>query len=817
MKLLELEIHNFRGIRDLTIAPRGENFLIYGPNGSGKSAVVDALDFLLTGQISRMKGKGTKDITLKKHGPHVDYSVKDAWIKANVKIHGLEEPVEIKRSLDHPNKLICENSIRDLINPIMELASRGQHVLTRREILNYVTADSGTRGKQIQTLLKITDVEKTRNTLVKVKNTLKNNYIGAKSSLNTISAAINSNIGITNYDEEKILDFVNINRNVLDGNPLQDLKSNSIKEGIEAQALSPDITVNIQLLKIDLKKVHEINSDKNKESLSNIDLELRELKAKISSDHRMEDALDHLKLTRLGLDLLGPESSCPLCDTPWETGNLKEHLKHKIEIFKESAQNLDRLNELTDELILEVNHTLASLNEIIKSAEILELEKNVRALKSWTNELDILLSVLEDENYPDPRFSEEMVEVLFAPNNLDVILDNICSVAIEKSPEPSEEQTAWDNLTRIEENLKNYEISIIDCTKSFESYKKSEIIYNTFLESRDKILNRLYSEIKDRFVELYRELHLDDEMEFKAIIISEGAGVDFKVDFHGRGVNSPNALHSEGHQDSMGICLYLALAERLTQGFIDLIILDDVMMSVDAPHRREICNLLANFFKGRQFFITTHDQTWARQLQSEGVIKARNRIEFSNWTIENGPSVNISGDIWDEIDDDLERNDIPSAAAKLRRGSEEYFSQVCSALHAPVRFNLSGQYELGDLLSGAMAEYRSELKHAKEAANSWGKTDELERLKEIDEFSRNVFTRLNMERWAVNPALHYNQWADFTPQDFKPVIDIFRDLFSIFQCNKCGTLLHLVINGPRPEAVKCNCGEVNWNLKENED
>ena len=817
MKLLELEIHNFRGIRDLTIAPRGENFLIYGPNGSGKSAVVDALDFLLTGQISRMKGKGTKDITLKKHGPHVDYSVKDAWIKANVKIHGLEEPVEIKRSLDHPNRLICENSIRDLINPVIELASRGQHVLTRREILNYVTADSGTRGKQIQTLLKITDVEKTRNTLVKVKNTLKNNYIGAKSSLNTISAAINSNIGITNYDEEKILDFVNINRNVLDGNPLQDLKSNSIKEGIEAQALSRDITVNIQLLKIDLKKVHEINSDKNKESLSNIDLELRELKAKISSDHRMEDALDHLKLTRLGLDLLGPESSCPLCDTPWETGNLKEHLKHKIEIFKESAQNLDRLNELTDELILEVNHTLASLNEIIKSAEILELEKNVRALKSWTNELDILLSVLEDENYPDPRFSEEMVEVLFAPNNLDVILDNICSVAIEKSPEPSEEQTAWDNLTRIEENLKNYEISIIDCTKSFESYKKSEIIYNTFLESRDKILNRLYSEIKDRFVELYRELHLDDERGFKAIIMSEGAGVDFKVDFHGRGVNSPNALHSEGHQDSMGICLYLALAERLTQGFIDLIILDDVMMSVDAPHRREICNLLANFFKGRQFFITTHDQTWARQLQSEGVIKARNRIEFSNWTIENGPSVNISGDIWDEIDDDLERNDIPSAAAKLRRGSEEYFSQVCSALHAPVRFNLSGQYELGDLLSGAMAEYRSELKHAKEAANSWGNTDELERLKEIDEFSRNVFTRLNMERWAVNPALHYNQWADFTPQDFKPVVDIFRDLFSIFQCDKCGTLLHLVINGPRPEAVKCNCGEVNWNLKENED
>ena len=69
MKLLELEIHNFRGIRNLSIKPQGENFLIYGPNGSGKSAVVDALDFLLTGQISRMKGKGTKDITFKKTRP----------------------------------------------------------------------------------------------------------------------------------------------------------------------------------------------------------------------------------------------------------------------------------------------------------------------------------------------------------------------------------------------------------------------------------------------------------------------------------------------------------------------------------------------------------------------------------------------------------------------------------------------------------------------------------------------------------------------------------------------------------------------------
>src|SRR5664280_75022 len=221
MKLLELEIHNFRGIRSLKIEPEGNNFLIWCPNGSGKSAVVDAIDFLLTGKISRMTGKGTKGITLKKHGPHVDYSAEDAEIRAIIQIHGVDEPVEIKRIVDDPNTLICDDTIKDTLKPILELASRGQHVLTRREILNYVNADSSTRGKQIQTLLKITNVEETRSKLLKVKNTLKNKYLAAQSSLKTISTAVYSNIGIDNFDEDKILDFVNENRKILEGNPVE--------------------------------------------------------------------------------------------------------------------------------------------------------------------------------------------------------------------------------------------------------------------------------------------------------------------------------------------------------------------------------------------------------------------------------------------------------------------------------------------------------------------------------------------------------------------------------------------------------------------
>ncbi len=105
------------------------------------------------------------------------------------------------------------------------------------------------------------------------------------------------------------------------------------------------------------------------------------------------------------------------------------------------------------------------------------------------------------------------------------------------------------------------------------------------------------------------------------------------------------------------------------------------------------------------------------------------------------------------------------------------------------------------------------MKQAKTAARSWENYEELAKLKSIEDYSKDVFGRINVERWAVNPAVHFNEWADFTPQDFKPVVDSFNSLFSLFQCDKCGTILHLVTSEGNSEAVKCNCGSVTWNLK----
>ncbi len=330
--------------------------------------------------------------------------------------------------------------------------------------------------------------------------------------------------------------------------------------------------------------------------------------------------------------------------------------------------------------------------------------------------------------------------------------------------------------------------------------------------ARDIILHELYDQIRDKFVEIYKNLHGADEKSFSAKIKPTAAGLDIEVDFYNRGVHPPLALHSEGHQDSMGFCLYLALSEYLNKGVIDLNLLDDIMMSIDVEHRRKFSRLLKSDFPKSQFFITTHDKNWAHQLKSEGVVHSRNMIELYQWNIDTGPKINYSVEIWERIRNDLEKNDIPAAAGKLRRGSEEFFNEVCEVLKAKTCHKIHGDWELGELLPAAMQRYKEIIKKAKVAAQSWEDKDLFERVREVENTIGSIFAQVQVEQWAINKNIHYNNWTNFEMKDFEPVVNTFEDLFNIFICSKCNAIYHLSVKGPKPESLKCNCGNINWNL-----
>ena len=94
--------------------------------------------------------------------------------------------------------------------------------------------------------------------------------------------------------------------------------------------------------------------------------------------------------------------------------------------------------------------------------------------------------------------------------------------------------------------------------------------------------------------------------------------------------------------------------------------LDDVLMSVDAGHRRDVCTLLKREFPNTQFIMTTHDPIWLRHMRTEGLIGGRSAVQFKGWSVDHGPTRWDDRDVWTEIDDYLTKNDVRAAAALLR-------------------------------------------------------------------------------------------------------------------------------------------------------
>jgi hypothetical protein len=122
------------------------------------------------------------------------------------------------------------------------------------------------------------------------------------------------------------------------------------------------------------------------------------------------------------------------------------------------------------------------------------------------------------------------------------------------------------------------------------------------------------------------------------------------------------------------------------------------------------------------------------------------------------------------------------------------------------------QYELGELLPAVLTRSKELYGKAAEAAQSWGNETTKAAIAERKAALAQTSQASNVEQWAVNPAVHFNAWANFGTNDFIPVVSAFKDLLGALRCADCGSWLYVT---PRslPDALRCQCAATNFNLK----
>jgi len=507
MRLLKLEIHNIRGIRQLQLDINGNNFIIYGPNGSGKSGIVDAMEFLLTGKISRLSGSGTSGITLSKHGHHVDCDPKEAYVKATFKIPEIEEPIELKRAMNDIDKLEYNKEMIPQLEKILSMAQRGHYVLTRREILKYIISKAATRAEEIQELLNIIEIENIRKAFGRAKNDIEKKYKAARLPVNEAEEAIKSTMQCKTFREDALLKMINANRAILGGEPISSISSSELNAGLSLSTVISEGFVNIKIIDDNIETIRRMQKD-DSSSVGFLDQQLRLLISQIKSNPKLSRSLSNLELIELGIRLIDEKGNCPLCEMEWEQGKLIEYLKKRLSDAEEAKDIQIKIESYSDNISKPINILLSNIESVKKIAECNgDLSDDLKILDSWLSELRQYLEGIDSalEKYPDDRFIPSRINVLFEPDNIDNILTKIQSFLKAAFPEATPEQNALVMLTRLEENLKARERAKEKLELIEIPFKRACILVDAYQEARDDILGKLYDDIEGRFVDYIKK------------------------------------------------------------------------------------------------------------------------------------------------------------------------------------------------------------------------------------------------------------------------------------------------------------------------
>jgi hypothetical protein len=504
-----------------------------------------------------------------------------------------------------------------------------------------------------------------------------------------------------------------------------------------------------------------------------------------------------------------------LCDHPWgNEQHLREHLKAKLSKSEDARKLQQALLDSGASLAREARGLASLLALVQKVAAELSEAAFAELLSKWRTDLDGLQTKLANVDGITSLKQRLQEGWLKAPKTFASGLKDLTDKT-ESKPDQTTTLDAQTFLTTAQLRLSDYRSAMRENKAAELAYKAATAAYDIYCGVMEEELNALYADVQADFSTFYKTINEDDEVKFTAKLTPSAGKLDFDVNFYERGLFPPGAYHSEGHQDSMGVCLYLALMKRLFGNQFTFALLDDVVMSVDAGHRYQFCKLLKTHFPDTQFVITTHDRLWAEQMKSAGLVTAKTSIAFHSWTIDTGPLVESNVEIWEEIAAALAKGKVEAAAAALRHHLEYVSRHLADQLGATPTFRADGNYELGDLLPSVLSRMKSLCGKAADAAQSWGNTVAKDTATALKATLSTSNAATNVEQWAVNKAVHYNEWANFGKKDFEPVVGAFKELLACFRCESeaCQSWLYVSPRGT-PESLRCACNAVNMNLKQ---
>jgi ABC-type transport system involved in cytochrome c biogenesis ATPase subunit len=168
----------------------------------------------------------------------------------------------------------------------------------------------------------------------------------------------------------------------------------------------------------------------------------------------------------------------------------------------------------------------------------------------------------------------------------------------------------------------------------------------TIVQSRRKgFAQQMLDRVAGETARLYELVHPGEGVALQALTLDPArrGSLVHTTQFHGAHGVAPQGYLSDGHMDTLGLCLWLAVVKE-TGGPNAIVALDDVLTSLDDTHlARLVAMLTAESRHFTQLIVTTHQRAWHDHARRETATTAARMqaIELLPWSVRDGVQVRI--------------------------------------------------------------------------------------------------------------------------------------------------------------------------------
>lgn len=612
MKLQKLQIDAFRGASKLlTIDFDADKriTMIFGENGNGKSTITDSLVCLCTDEHGSLDDKSSIDKS---------FYTSIARQPQDVKVTLSTSAGNFQASLSSA-KVFLKNPTSGL--PLV------RH-LRRSQITQFIEAEPNKRYEHIHDFIDVGNVFKCEDTLRKLQRDTQAEQDIAISTLTNASNTLEQAW-------------------IKEGRQLANWEAWAKQESEKDIAEEEKKYRNLQDVTGKWKSIVETN---NKLSADNAALDLA-IEAKEAAEQKMQEAqagdenvnIDLLSLLQSAKKFISAKDkveSCPVCDNTVERDSLLGSLSEKIDSMKAFNDLVAAVDGASKNVTTKQGIVTATIDLLIKKVEGLEASLSKIPGQPFT---DLATKV----NFI--KSSDEKIKRL---QDFDKVFSDL-----DKEFESQSKQAEAINTAIVQHNLITGQYkAILDARKKSENtekildaVKKSLLVVET--ARKDFVQSELDS-ISSEVDALYQKLHPNENLGGVSLTLKKNVkqSLELSADFHGKTGITPQSAYSESHLDTMGICVFLALAKKYGSTN-SILILDDVVMSVDETHLDRFIDLLHNEADAfAHIIITTHYRPWRDRYRNNRAPQGKvHFVELGRWSLTNGIRLQNSKAALDEL------------------------------------------------------------------------------------------------------------------------------------------------------------------------